>query len=243
MQRVQERGGEIAVVFVTDGENNPWPQRFLHKKLFLTDGDRSAWGAMRRREALCSLERLGVPAQSARFLSFPDQGIARLARHGENILREIVIKIVDDFKPTAIISPSSFDQHSDHRAIAYCIHKAAPDANIATYVIHGKAPAQRELSRIELSAREQKRKLDAVKCHQSQLALSRARFLSYACRGEAFYKAEFDVVRVESAMRERFIAFQHAVRVCFGAYPSIEDSGVKPAADVQDSAGDVAGLL
>ena len=243
MQRVLESGGELAVVFVTDGENNPWPQRFLHRKIFLTDADRAAWGAMRRREALCSLARLGVPEKSATFLAFPDQGIAARARRGENILREMVIKIVNDFRPTLIVSPSTFDQHSDHRAIAYYTHRAAPQPDIATYVIHGKAPAGRERFTLELSACEQKRKLDAVECHESQLALSRARFLSYACRDEVFYRAEFDVVRVESAMRERFIAFQHAIRVCFGTHPAIAGSRVEPAADVQDGAGDVAGLL
>ena len=198
---------------------------------------------MRRTEALCSLTRLGVPERSATFLAFPDQRIASLARRGENILREIVTKIVYDFQPTLIVSPSSFDQHSDHRAIAYYVHKAAPQANIATYVVHGSAPPDRELCRLELSKREQQRKLAAVECHESQLALSRERFLSYASREEAFYKAEHDVVRVESAFRERFIALQHAVRVCFGAYPAAPGSGIEPAADVQDGAGDVAGLL
>jgi len=243
IQRVLASGGEIAVVFVTDGENNPWPQRLLQRKIFLSDADRAAWGAMRRREALCSLARLGVGERSAIFLAFPHQGIARLARRGDNALSEAMRRTIDAVKPTLIVTPSTFDHHADHRAIAYYAHRAAPEAEIATYVVHGKAPDAREVCRIELSEHEQRKKLDAIECHESQLALSRDRFLAYARRTETFCKSEFDVVRTESAVRERLIGLQHAMRVCFGLYPSAPDSRVQPAADVQDGAGDVPGLL
>jgi LmbE family N-acetylglucosaminyl deacetylase len=243
IQRILGSGGEVFVVFITDGENNPWPQRFLERKLFLSDADRAKWGAMRRREALCSLARLGVNERSAIFLAFPDQGIASLARRGDVTLREALRKVIEEVDPTVIVGPSTFDQHGDHRAIAYYAHRAAPDANITTYVIHGNAPAERAVCTLELSAREQKKKFHAIESHQSQLALSRDRFLSYGRRSETFYAAEFDVVRVESALRERLIGLRHALRVCFGAYPSVPPSGVQPTADVEDSTGDVAGLL
>jgi len=243
IQRVLESGGEIAVVVVTDGENNPWPQRVLERKIFLSKADRATWGAMRRREALCSLARLGVGERSAIFLSFPDQGIASLARRGDIALREKLRQTIEDVQPTLIVSPSTFDQHSDHRAIAYYAHRAAPDANLTTYVVHGNAPSERTVCALDLTECEQKRKFDAIECHQSQLSLSRDRFLSYGRRRETFFKAEHDIVRVESALRERLIAFRHAMRVCFGTYSPVRPSGVQPAADVQDSAGDVAGLL
>jgi LmbE family N-acetylglucosaminyl deacetylase len=240
IQRILESGGEIAVVFVTDGENNPWPQRFLERKLFLSKSDRAKWGAMRRQEALCSLARLGVGERSAIFLAFPDQGIAALARRGDIALRDKLREVFEHVQPTLIVSPSTFDDHSDHRTIAWYAHCAAPDSSITTYVIHGTAPAERAVCTLELSGLEQKRKFDAIECHRSQLSLSHDRFLSYGRRHETFCRAEFDIVRVESAMRERLINLRHAMRVCFGTYPA---SGVQPAADVQDSAGDVPGLL
>ena len=243
MQRVLATGGEVRVVFVTDGENNPWPQRYLERKLFVKAKDRATWGKMRRREALCSLERLGVPEQSAIFLAFPDQGIAKMARQGDDRLRDALRKIVNDVQPTLIVSPSAFDLHADHRAIAYFAHSAAPDMPIATYVVHGNAPKERLLYNLELSDCDRNRKRNAIECHESQLALSRERFLAYVRRTESFYTAEFDVLRVDSAMRERLIALRHSLRVCLGLYPDSEDSGVQTAADVQDSAGDVAGLL
>ena len=45
MQRVLATGGEVRVVFVTDGENNPWPQRYLERKLFVTAKDRATRSA------------------------------------------------------------------------------------------------------------------------------------------------------------------------------------------------------
>lgn len=243
IQRVLASGGELRVIFVTDGENNPWPQRFTERKFFLAAGDRKAWGAMRRQEALCSLARLGVNNNAAIFLGFPDQGIAGLARQGENCLPDALREIVAEFQPTLIISPSAYDLHADHRAIAYFAHTAAPDAAITTYVVHGDAPASRLACQVDLLDYEQKRKREAIECHVSQLALSRDRFLSYARQSESFYAAEHDVVRVESLAREWLTAFRHSLRVLFGTYPDGGESGVQPAADIQDGAGDVPGLL
>ena len=39
------------VVVVTDGDDNPWPVRFLKKKLRVTEADRAEWGALRRNES------------------------------------------------------------------------------------------------------------------------------------------------------------------------------------------------
>ena len=234
--------GDVHVLFITDGENNPWPQRFIERKFFLEAGDRAKWGSMRRREALCSLARLGVGESSATFLAFPDQQIAKLARARDTRLRDALRSVVEKVQPTLIVSPSSFDMHSDHRAIAYFAHKAAPAAVIATYVVHGAGSAKRLACQIELSEVEQRRKREAIECHISQLTLSRERFLSYARQTESFYAPEFDVVRVDSAAREWMTAFRHSMRVLFGVYPPV-DSGVQPAADVQDSPGDVPGLL
>ena len=234
--------GEVHVVFITDGENNPWPQRLIERKFFLESGDRAKWGAMRRREAICSLARLGVGERSATFLAFPDQGIAALARRSDTRLRDALRSVFEKIQPTLIVSPSSFDLHADHRAIAYFAHAAAPDAGFATYVVHGAGPKSRLACQFELTGVEQQRKREAIECHVSQLALSRERFLSYARQTESFYTPEFDVVRVDSFARERMTALLHSVRVLLGVHPPV-DSGVQPAADVQDGAGDVPGLL
>lgn len=243
IQRAIDSGASVRVVFVTDGENNPWPQRWTHRKWFINDADRAAWGAMRRREALDALHRLGVGDECATFLAFPDQHIATMARRGDTHLLDALRAIIDNFHPTLIVSPSTHDLHADHRAIAYFAHVAAGDTTaITTYIIHGDAPDPRLVVRVDLTEREVRRKRASIECHQSQLLLSRERFLSYARPFELFYAAEHDVVAVESRLAEVLSTLRHALRVCFGIYRDPR-SGVQPAADVQNGAGDVAGLL
>lgn len=244
IQRAIDSGAAVRVVVVTDGESNPWPQRYMHRKWFISDADRAAWGTMRRREALDALLRLGVHDDETTFLAFADQGVPSLARSGDRALLEALKSIIDDFRPTLIVSPSSFDLHADHRAIAWYVHNAAGDNTpITTYVVHGDTPESRRAVRIELTPREQRRKRAAIECHESQLLLSRERFLSHARPYESFYSAEHDLVRVESRAAEAFSAMRHAMGVLFRVYRDPDASGVQPAADVQDSAGDVAGLL
>ncbi len=243
IQRAVAGGARVRVVFATDGENNGWPQRIMHKKLVIRRDDRARWGAMRREEALEALARLGVERDAACFLGFPDNKIAGLARAGCPRLLDALRAVIDEFLPTLIVSPSSRDLHADHRALAYFIHRAAGEAMpIVTYVIHGDSLAERTAVRLHLTPREQLWKRQAIECHKSQLFLSRERFLSYARPVESFYAAEHDAVAVDTLTREWKFAVRHARRVLFGSYEA-GDSGVQPAADVQDGAGDVAGLL
>lgn len=243
IQRAVAGGARVRVVFATDGESNAWPQRVMHKKLVIKKHDRAQWGAMRREEALEALARLGVERDAARFLGFPDQKIAALARAGCPRLLDALRAVIDEFQPTLIVSPSSRDLHADHRALAWFVHRAAGESTpIVTYVIHGDPREERMAVRIDLTPREQLWKRQAIECHKSQLLLSRERFLSYARRVESFYAAEHDVVGVDTAAARWMAAVRHAGRVLFGSYDA-GDSGVEAAADVQDGAGDVAGLL
>jgi LmbE family N-acetylglucosaminyl deacetylase len=228
LQRVVAAGGEVSVVFVTDGENNPWPQRYMERRWFLRSQDRAAWGAMRRREALCSLARLGVAKAATRFLAFPDQQIAALARSGDMRLGDQLQTLVDAFRPTLIVSPSASDLHSDHRAIAWFAHAAAQGTEITTYLVHGTPQPERLMWTVVLSERERRRKREAIECHTSQLVLSRKRFLGHAGLTESFGAPEFDLVSVDSPLREWMMALRHGVGVLAGALP-IPQPAVTPA--------------
>lgn len=224
IQRVVGGGGELRVVFVTDGDNNPWPQRLLHRTWFLGPEQRAAWGTTRRNEALCSLALLGIAESAATFLALPDSGIARMARDGDGRIADRIEEIARQFQPTLIVGPSTFDLHSDHRAVSYFTHRALPDAPIVTYVVHGRAPAERLALRIALSDREKERKREAIECHRSQLALSRRRFLAYARASESFYRPEYDIVRVDSTTRNKMIDIRYGIRIVFGLDPAPEKS-------------------
>ena len=51
LQRAVRANVPVGVVYVTDGDNNPWPQRVLEKKWRLDNVDRQRWGRLRRNEA------------------------------------------------------------------------------------------------------------------------------------------------------------------------------------------------
>ena len=221
IQRVAARGGDVRVVFVTAGENNPWPQRVMQRKWLITDKDRRAWGAMRRREAAESLAALGAPEHAPIFLDFPDTQIARMAREGDERLTEILRTIIRDFQPTLLVSTSAQDFHADHRAVAWFAHHALRGAGdnapeIVTYVVHGDGAPHRLHVSLQLTDRERERKRQAIERHASQLVLGRRRFLSYAQAREDFFSPEFDLVCTESRAKERASRIRHACFVLFG---------------------------
>src|SRR5882672_10265920 len=52
LQRACALGARTRVLFVTDGENNPWAQRAVELRWRIGAADRSRWGMRRRAEAL-----------------------------------------------------------------------------------------------------------------------------------------------------------------------------------------------
>ena len=211
LQRAIAAGGEVHVVVVTDGDNNPWPLRYLKKKVHITDADRAEWGALRRDESRRALAALGVP--SATFLGYPDRLLTTMARRGNLEVRDAIVSAINDFSPSLLVIPSAFDLHPDHRAIAWFAHAAAKGRNVMTYVIHGHPPHDRLALRLDLNAEEAARKREAIECHQSQLILSRTRFLSYARSVEEFYQPEFDIARLDSRVQDWKCGMKHAGRV------------------------------
>jgi LmbE family N-acetylglucosaminyl deacetylase len=221
IQRAIARGGDVCAVFITAGESNPWPQRYVNRRWRITPAQREEWGELRCTEARQSLATLGARSDCSIFLGYPDQQISTLARTGNETLADTLRAIMRDYQPTILIAPSAQDLHADHRAVAYFAHQAvrglgdnAPE--VMTYVVHGEGdPARLHLS-LDLTDRELHKKRDAIQCHRSQLHLSRERFLAYARPVEEFFVPEFDLVCTESRAKERIGALRHSCRVLFG---------------------------
>ena len=213
LQRALAAGAEVGVIVVTDGDNNPWPVRYLKKKVHVNDADRAEWGALRREESRRALTTLRVPASASAFLGYPDRLLTTMARRGDLRVRDALAAAIDAFSPSLLVVPSAFDLHPDHRAIGWFAHDVAKGTNIVTYVIHGHQPHERLAFQLDLNAEEAARKLAAIECHQSQLVLSRTRFLSYARPVEEFFVAEFDIARLDSRMHDWRCAMKHATRV------------------------------
>jgi LmbE family N-acetylglucosaminyl deacetylase len=181
------------------------------KKWRITAADRSGWARLRMREAEEGLARLGAAADCMELLGYPDQRLASVARlHRDRIIAELETR-VSDFDPTLVVVPSSFDIHADHRAAAFFAHRAVADpSRIVTYVVHGKAPAERTHFTLHLLESERRRKREAIEVHTTQLLLGRERYLSYARTTETFYRSEEDLVRVDTASRELGDTMRHA---------------------------------
>ena len=185
IQKARAAGAQIRVTFNTDGDNNPWPQRYVERRWFINEAGRQRWGAQRRGEALNSIRTLGLNEHDASFMGFPDAGLLGLWKRRNDKVLEAFVSALQDWKPTHLVVPSSRDGHSDHRGVfafameALRITKLQPA--LYSYLIHPRF-FDRETTgiKLRLSAAEQATKLAAILCHQSQMHLSRKRFVRYA---------------------------------------------------------------
>ena len=189
IQRALLAGAALRVVFATDGDNNPWPQRWLERRWRIDAADRERWGRRRREEARTAMTLLGVPAEAVRFLGWPDQGLtAILMRDGgaEDRLGEEIAR----FAPTHIAMPSLDDRHPDHNALRVMLELALFrqdrfDCRRLGYVVHGPGPDRRSLA-IPLDAAQFANKQRALFAHATQLSLSRRRMQRLCERVECF---------------------------------------------------------
>jgi LmbE family N-acetylglucosaminyl deacetylase len=192
LQRARAVDAATRVVYVTDGENNPWPQRFLERRWLLDAQDRKRWGQLRRAECLASLQVLGHDPCSACFLAMPDQGLTSLLFKDCTRALAALTRSIIDWAPTHLFIPSATDIHPYHSEIAVMLslvlqelREDAWPSSVWSYAVHKHSAAFCARAHpLPQSEHETARKMQAVYCHQTQLKLSRRRFLFYAARPE-----------------------------------------------------------
>jgi LmbE family N-acetylglucosaminyl deacetylase len=194
LQRAIAARASIRVVFFTDGENNPWPQRAVDRRWRIGPRERARWGARRRTEALRSLRTLGLGAEHASFLGLPDQRLTSMLVDGDPTLRRALRELLDEHTPTHVIAPSVQDHHPDHSALAVAVRSACERGRrnarvrLLEYVVHdGRQRPVGSVSRILLTPDEIERKRGAIACHVSQLVFRRKELLAFARRHERYY--------------------------------------------------------
>jgi len=196
LQQAVRAGAGIRIVYVTDGDDNPWPQRALERRWRLSASDRRRWGQLRRVEALAALRLLEIHPGDVQFLALPDQGLTDLLLRDCNNALTRLTQVIDDWSPTDILAPSIFDIHPDHNAVAVMMRVISADFLTAgvshwNYLVHGSSPAFFErAAELSPSEGEMATKRDAIRRHQTQIKLSRRRFLKYATRPERFLRVE-----------------------------------------------------
>ena len=224
LQRAVHARALVRVVYVTDGDDNPWPQRVLERKWRLSATDRRRWGRLRRTEALAALRVLGVNGAAARFLALPDQKLTAMLTGGCQSALERFAGIIADWEPTDLLVPSICDTHPDHSALAVMLRLVLSESfsgqmargqmAVWSYVVHGKSPAFFDCAeKICDSHSEAATKLRAIRCHKTQLKLSRKRFLAYGGRPERLVKLRArDKTVVDGSMTSVF-RLPHSLRV------------------------------
>jgi LmbE family N-acetylglucosaminyl deacetylase len=135
---------------------------------------------------------LGVGAGERFFFGMPDLGLTASLMHTPAQLPDGLLEHIAHFRPTHLALPTLDDRHPDHSAV----HIAARLALLSTpqmapklliYAVHGKASLSD--TQLELSPAQRSAKQNAILQHETQMRLSRKRFLGFAGDVERFRAA------------------------------------------------------
>lgn len=190
IQRVQAAGGTVRVLLLTDGDANPWPQRWLERRLRIGPADRARWGRRRRDEWHAALDLLGVPVGERRALGWPDMGLTARLALAPALWRAPLVRELKDFRPDLVVLPALADRHPDHGAahvlmrLALAAWTQEPPALLG-YPVHVRdVPGAR--IEVPASAAFMAQKERALACHRTQLALSGGRLRRLIERTECY---------------------------------------------------------
>ncbi|HUW51854.1 MAG TPA: PIG-L family deacetylase [Rhodanobacter sp.] len=189
IQQVRMAGGEVQILLLTAGDNNPWPQRWLERRIRIRGVDRQRWGQRRLAEMQHAVRQLDVSAQAVRLLGWPDMGITDgLLQSGGGLLTTLT-EAIGEFRPSLIALPSLHDRHPDHGTAHVLVRLAVarlsrPPAMLA-YLVHGRTLGVRFVE-ICGSAGQQACKQQALSAYRSQMALSRNRLRRLAALPERY---------------------------------------------------------
>lgn len=144
IQRVLRTGGDVRVVFVTNGDGFTDGVRLEVTNRPTLSTDYITYGIHRQTEALRALRKLGLQSRDVLFLGFPDGGIddlwsrhwsashpyrspytrldrprnssihGRLVRYTGTDLKALVAKAIREFRPDWVVIPDPRDVHPDH---------------------------------------------------------------------------------------------------------------------------------
>jgi LmbE family N-acetylglucosaminyl deacetylase len=205
LQRIFAQRIPVRIVFATNGENNPWAQRYWDRIWQIGPDERVQWGQRRRQEALNAICSLGGNPDCASFLNLPDLGITDLLMRGTRDLSLLFTEAIQEWEPTVALVPTMFDAHPDHSALSVAFSMAlrsAGGSSIQTweYLVHKpQVPIPHKPVKLFLSTQEVECKRRAILCHETQVALSRRRFTSFAQIEEAYYPHQIDLKTDDSS--------------------------------------------
>jgi N-acetyl-1-D-myo-inositol-2-amino-2-deoxy-alpha-D-glucopyranoside deacetylase len=190
IQHVLAAGGVVHVLLLSDGDNNPWPQRWLERRLRIGAADRERWARRRRGELIAAMGCLGLAGDACTALGWPDQGLTRRLQQQLPASLAALRAVLDAFSPTLVAMPELQDRHPDHSAAHVLMRLAMLGRPTAAttwlYRVHGAPLTGRDAFAVPADPAMQERKGEALACHASQLALSSGRMARLATRAERY---------------------------------------------------------
>lgn len=215
IQHAVRAQARVTIVQVTDGDNNPWPQRWLERRLRIGEADRQRWGRRRASEMLEAMRQLGLGASSRQRLGWPDMGVTRHLQAAGIGAIERMAAVLRDAAPDIVALPSLGDQHPDHGSCHVLTRLAmahtAFDGTVLTYQVHGKRPSPGHPVSLPLDADMRDGKRRAIMAHHTQVAMARKRLLAYAGAGETLH--DMPHAPYASGMPESMLLPWHPPRV------------------------------
>jgi LmbE family N-acetylglucosaminyl deacetylase len=190
IQQVLAAGGAVHLLLLTDGDNNPWPQRYIERRLRIGDSERQRWGVRRRSEAMHAIRHLGLSADALEPLGWLDMNVTRRLRDDTSASIAALQSIISSFGPTLVCFPALEDSHPDHGAAHVLCRLALAGISPApvqwAYPVHGGGDLSEYPIRIDPTPGQQQRKLQALTEHRSQMVLSGARMRRLALSPERY---------------------------------------------------------
>lgn len=189
IQQVLAAGGAIRVLLLTAGDNNPWPQRWIERRVRIGPRERERWGRRRRAEILAALDKLGVDNGDLQCLAWPDMGLTDCLMNPAHRAVDTLQQVIEAFAPSLVAMPSLDDRHPDHGAthvmLRLAVAKSTCRPQLLAYLVHGRPGDVRHVS-LAGSTAQQTNKHAALRQHQSQMVLSGRRISRWAARPERY---------------------------------------------------------
>ncbi|AGG88602.1 MULTISPECIES: PIG-L family deacetylase [Rhodanobacter] len=187
IQQVRAAGGAVRILLLTEGDNNPWPQRWLERRVRIDRADRLRWGHRRHAEMLQALACLGMPASALQSLGWPDLGLTDQLLQSCGASVSALVAAIGQFGPSLVVAPALADRHPDHAAAhvltRLALAEQADPPPLLNYLVHGRG-GDGKVVEIHGTAQQSAGKRAALAAHRSQMALSGRRLLRLAARPE-----------------------------------------------------------
>lgn len=214
LQRAHAVGARVHVALLTDGGDNPWPQRWLERRWRLDAADRARWAGRRREECRAALRVLGLdPDRDLTAFAWDDGRVTPAFCDAPAEFPAPLRALLRAFVPTDVVVPAADDRHPDHDVCPVVLALALEDVGLQprlhAYRVHGRSRGDSFV--VDLGPQELARKRAALACHETQLALSGRRFAALAAPTERYDRDPF------GPALSRATGWPRAVEAAFGA--------------------------